>query len=44
VPLPPDVASKFLPEKEYARAKSVNWGEMSTVQKSVVDRYLAEVH
>lgn len=43
VPLPPDVASKFLPEKEYARAKAVNWGDMSTVQKSVVDRYLAEV-
>jgi putative spermidine/putrescine transport system substrate-binding protein len=43
VPLPPDVASKFLPESEYARAKAVNWGDMSTVQKSVVDRYLAEV-
>src|SRR4051812_34572558 len=43
VPLPPDVANKFLPENEYARAKAVNWGDMSTVQKSVVDRYLAEV-
>src|SRR4051794_8769305 len=44
VPLPPDVAKRFLPDSEYARAKAVNWGELSTVQKSVVDRYLAEVH
>jgi putative spermidine/putrescine transport system substrate-binding protein len=43
VPLPPDVAKRFLPEKDYARAKSVNWGALANVQKSVVDRYLAEV-
>jgi putative spermidine/putrescine transport system substrate-binding protein len=43
VPLPPDVAKRFLPEKDYARAKSVNWGALASVQKSVVDRYLAEV-
>jgi putative spermidine/putrescine transport system substrate-binding protein len=43
VPLPPDVAKRFLPEKEYARAKSVNWGELAAVQKNVVNRYLSEV-
>ena len=43
VPLPDDVAKKFLPAKDYERAKSVDWGQMAAVQKGFVDRYLAEV-
>jgi putative spermidine/putrescine transport system substrate-binding protein len=43
VPLPPEVEKRFLPMSEYARAKSVNWGELAAVQKGFVDRYLAEV-
>ncbi len=43
VPLPDDVAKKFLPAKDYERAKSVDWGQMASAQKGFVDRYLAEV-
>ena len=43
VPLPAEVEKRFLPAKDYERAKSVNWGDMSAVQKAFVDRYLAEV-
>jgi putative spermidine/putrescine transport system substrate-binding protein len=43
VPLPEAVSKKFLPASDYARAKSVNWGELATVQKAFIDRYLAEV-
>jgi putative spermidine/putrescine transport system substrate-binding protein len=43
IELPDAVKSKFLPDSEYARAKSVDWGEMENVQKGFVDRYLAEV-
>jgi putative spermidine/putrescine transport system substrate-binding protein len=43
IPLPEEVKRKFLPDSEYARAKSVNWGEMEQAQKSFTDRYLAEV-
>ena len=43
VPLPAEVEKRFLPMSEYARAKSVNWGELAAVQKGFVDRYLAEV-
>ena len=43
VPLPEAVQKRFLPASDYARAKSVNWGDLSTVQKTFVDRYLAEV-
>jgi len=43
VPLPDEVSKKFLPASEYARAKSVDWGALSAVQKGFVDRYLAEV-
>jgi putative spermidine/putrescine transport system substrate-binding protein len=44
IELPPAVKSKFLPDADYARAKSVDWGEMESVQKGFTDRYLAEVH
>ncbi len=43
IELPDAVKAKFLPDSEYARAKSVDWGQMETVQKGFVDRYLAEV-
>ena len=43
VALPAEVQKRFLPAKDYERAKSVNWGDMSAVQKAFVDRYLAEV-
>jgi putative spermidine/putrescine transport system substrate-binding protein len=43
VELPEAVKSKFLPDSDYARAKSVDWGQMENAQKGFVDRYLAEV-
>lgn len=43
IQLPEAVKSKFLPDSDYARAKSVDWGQMENVQKGFVDRYLAEV-
>jgi putative spermidine/putrescine transport system substrate-binding protein len=41
--LPEAVKKKFLPDSDYARAKSVDWGQMESMQKGFVDRYLAEV-
>jgi putative spermidine/putrescine transport system substrate-binding protein len=43
IELPEAVKKKFLPDSDYARAKSVDWGQMETMQKGFVDRYLAEV-
>lgn len=43
IPLPAAVKAKFLPDADYARAKSVDWGEMENVQKAFTDRYLADV-
>jgi putative spermidine/putrescine transport system substrate-binding protein len=43
IELPAAVKAKFLPDSDYARARSVDWGEMETVQKGFSDRYLAEV-
>jgi putative spermidine/putrescine transport system substrate-binding protein len=43
IPLPDAVKKKFLPDSDYARAKAVDWGQMESVQKGFVDRYLAEV-
>jgi len=37
------VKSKFLPESEYARARSVDWAEMEAAQKAFTERYLADV-
>jgi putative spermidine/putrescine transport system substrate-binding protein len=42
VPMPADVQSRFLPAAEYARAKTVDYGKMATVQKAFSDRYLKE--
>src|SRR6202000_1115174 len=44
IELPEAVKAKFLPDSEYARAKSVDWGAMENAQKAFVDRYLGEVH
>jgi len=42
IELPVDVKAKFLPDADYARAKSVDWAKMESVQKAFTDRYLAE--
>jgi putative spermidine/putrescine transport system substrate-binding protein len=43
IELPETAKKKFLPDSDYARAASVDWGRMENVQKAFVDRYLAEV-
>jgi putative spermidine/putrescine transport system substrate-binding protein len=43
IELPESIKSKFLPDSDYARAKSVNWATMESVQKDFTKRYLAEV-
>ncbi len=43
IELPEAVKAKFLPDSDYARAKSVDWAKMEAVQKGFTDRYLAEV-
>jgi putative spermidine/putrescine transport system substrate-binding protein len=43
IELPEAVKSKFLPAEDYARAKSVDWSKMETVQNAFTERYLAEV-
>jgi len=43
VGLSESVKSKFLPDSEYARAKSVDWAKMESVQNAFTERYLAEV-
>jgi len=43
IELPAAVKAKFLPDSDYARAKSVDWAKMESVQKGFTDRYLAEV-
>jgi putative spermidine/putrescine transport system substrate-binding protein len=42
IELPAEVKAKFLPDADYARAKSVDWAKMEAVQKPFTDRYLAE--
>src|SRR3974390_365356 len=43
IELPAAIKAKFLPDSDYARAKSVDWAKMEAVQKGFTDRYLAEV-
>lgn len=43
VELPKDVASKFLPDSDYARAKPADYAKMEKVQKGFGERYLSEV-
>jgi putative spermidine/putrescine transport system substrate-binding protein len=39
-----EAQSKFLPQSEYARAGTVDYGAMAAAQKTFQDRYLNEVH
>jgi putative spermidine/putrescine transport system substrate-binding protein len=41
IPLPEAVKSKFLHDSEYARAKSVDWAKMESVQNAFTSNYLA---
>lgn len=43
VELPADVAKKFLPASDYARAQAVDYAEMEKAQKGFGERYLNEV-
>ncbi|MCA0423203.1 MAG: extracellular solute-binding protein [Proteobacteria bacterium] len=43
VKLPAEIASKFLPASDYARAKSVDYAEMEKGQAGFGERYLNEV-
>lgn len=43
VKLPADVAAKFLPASDYARATPLDYAKMEQVQKGFGERYLAEV-
>jgi putative spermidine/putrescine transport system substrate-binding protein len=44
VELPTDVKAKFLPDSEYARAKSVDWAKMTAQKDGFTERYLALAH
>jgi putative spermidine/putrescine transport system substrate-binding protein len=41
--VPADVQARFLPATEYARAKTVDYGQMAKVQKMFSERYLKDV-
>jgi putative spermidine/putrescine transport system substrate-binding protein len=43
IELSDSVKGKFLPAPDYARAKSVDWAKMESVQNAFTERYLAEV-
>ncbi|TVQ57124.1 MAG: extracellular solute-binding protein [Rhodobacteraceae bacterium] len=43
IPLPEEVAARFLPAEDYARAVTVDYGRMAEVQSAFGERYLAEV-
>ncbi|MDK3016502.1 extracellular solute-binding protein [Pseudodonghicola flavimaris] len=43
VELPAEVAAKFLPASDYARAQAVNYAEMEKAQSGFGERYLSEV-
>lgn len=43
VELPQEVADKFLPAADYARAQAVNYAEMEKAQAGFAERYLSEV-
>jgi putative spermidine/putrescine transport system substrate-binding protein len=43
IELPQAVKAKFLPDSEYARAKSVDWAKLEAVQNGFTERYLTEV-
>ncbi len=41
--MPQEVAERFLPASEYARAQDVDWAAAQAVQEGFSNRYLAEV-
>jgi putative spermidine/putrescine transport system substrate-binding protein len=43
IELPAAVKAKFLPDADYSRAKSVDWGKLESVEKGFTARYLTEV-
>lgn len=43
IKLPQSLQDKFLPAADYARAKSVDWAKMESLQNAFTARYLAEV-
>lgn len=43
VEMPKEVAERFLPASEYARAKAVDWDKAQAAQKAFSQRYLTEV-
>jgi putative spermidine/putrescine transport system substrate-binding protein len=43
IELSESIKGKFLPASDYARAKSVDWAKMESVQNGFTERYLAEV-
>ena len=40
----PDMAAKFLPASDYARAKAVDFGKMAEKQQSFGEQYLQVMH
>jgi len=42
--LPPDIAAKFLPASEYARAKDVDFAKMAEKQSAFGEEYLRVMH
>ena len=42
--LTPELAAKFLPASDYARAKPLDLAALATAQKAFIERYQAEVH
>lgn len=44
IELPAAVKSKFLPDSDYARAKSVDWAKMTAAKDGFTERYLALAH
>ena len=43
IPLPAAVKARFLPDSDYARARTVDWGVMASYEEAFADRYLDEV-
>lgn len=43
IPMPEAAKSVFLPESEYARVKSVDYGKMADVQRAFTENYLTNV-
>jgi putative spermidine/putrescine transport system substrate-binding protein len=41
--MPDDVAKRFLPQADYARAGTVDYGQMAAVQEAFSAQYLREV-